>query len=139
MKLIRINNYRCGDWDSCLHVFAPDNKTTDEIDKDVDSCCDQMIADATRAVKDRPRPKQPEWSFKHYSDETTVKEIKALHEVYNKEYEKWRDQEALKKMKYTDYLRKLGYLTPEWMEFDEDDNTFDVYWGHQHGLSLDYT
>jgi hypothetical protein len=81
-QLVRIRNYRCGDYDGCTYVLAPTLWNEDEIQRRVNLAEDAYI-DQIKAARELEKTEAPPYvyqpAYAKYPDKT-VKEVQAIHE-----------------------------------------------------------
>jgi len=133
-RLIKIRHYRCGEPDGSSYVIAPESKTNEQIEADVDAAAEELIKsiEGFKELHNSTPPKAYP-RVEDYSEDLTLKEIKVLMES---DRQKRKDFDARKRQataSYESFLYKKGY---EWIGECEDE--FEISWGHRHGMRLDY-
>jgi len=76
MRLIKIEHFRCGDFENNCYILAPDEKTDEEINKGIN----RAISEYIQEIKQEPKiPKKLD--FKDFQDETVAEARKIIEEL----------------------------------------------------------
>jgi hypothetical protein len=136
MKLVRIEHSRCNEYDGTEYMLAPDDWNEYTLEELIEETVNELIADA-KAVKDppfgEPRPFQPDYD-KH--PDLKVSQVQALHATQKEEYKVWREENNHLERSFEERLTEKGFI-PIWHQ-DADTIKVKTYWGHNHGLTLNY-
>ena len=140
MKLARIEHTRCQEWDGNTHVLIPDDWDGDKFRGVVNKCVTKMI-EAAKKAKDTSETSPSRWTpwgvsipYKEFPDKT-VKEVNAWWADQKRIHEEWLAEIEPIKVKFSDLLKEEG-IKQLWEA--EEILTADAYWGHHHGISLEY-
>lgn len=136
MKIIRVEHIRCDDIDGRSFFIVPEGKNDDEISDDVNSSMDEHI----QAIKDfKKSDAEIEWlqdRVDSFPNDITIGQAKQLIEKSRKDYDERKTREQLATNDFTFFMEKRGY---EHILYSEKIETFMAYWGHYHGVSLQYS
>jgi hypothetical protein len=137
-RLVRIQHDRCNDYDGTEYVLAPADWDDDKIRTEIRAACGQMIKDAQQVSES---PLKPPWTppYDAHPDKT-VAEVKGLHAEQQATYKAWQEENGQLTRSLQERLRERGFFALWDDEQDEKTGVVHVeqYWGHQHGLTLNY-
>lgn len=138
MRLVKIIHNRCDETQGYTLAWAP-NEWEQEQFVDAVFAAEKAYLAVLDAFKEAEPPNdyrpsaQP--NFKAYPS-MTVAAVQAEWEAKRAVYDAWRAEQEAFKRPFVFYLEQQG-LTALW-EHDPDLTT-EVYWGHRHGTSIDYS
>jgi len=143
MRLVRIENVRCQEWDSNTYVFAPADWSEDDIQYRVDKAVTNYIETVKTAhekYKDgRPYPATFGPDYHKADPNKTVGEIREEFERRREENRKW--EAETKKQRgwgFLQFLEEQGFFSLFSDEADEIVVEASANWGHMHGHTIDY-
>lgn len=131
--VIRVEHVQCGEYSGSDYLFAPEGKGEDWIRKQVHEVVDEMIADARKLRELAPEPTyHPEYA--KFPDKT-VREVREAHEVAREQWRQSKQEHGTLSRSFTIRMRERGFKLVGDMPAME----VQAYWGHNHGLELNYT
>lgn len=132
-KIVHVVHYRCGEWDGTETFYAPDSFTEEEIEQKVRKVSDEMITDA-KLVKESPaRVEYLDWNKQ--DQDKTIRQIKSEFEEKKKNYDNWKKENSHLTRSFACRMIEVGFHTND---IDKVPVEIDNYWGHHHGLTLNY-
>jgi hypothetical protein len=134
MRLVKIEHERCGSYDGDVtYIFAPDNKSEDEIHHDIDAAQDEYM-DAQEKLSAQHKVPYPALSFTGVNPSLTVAEVLKRHEETKKKYDEAQAVISQNSGSFEDHLVKMGYVRFH----DRYDVMVTLSWGHNHGKFYNY-
>ena len=136
MKLVRVDHMRCGEWSATEYFAVFEKSIEDKVEQIVDDIVEEMIKDAQK-LKDPPFGAPPH--FPPYDDNPnkTVHEVQEEHKRMKAEYAEWLRNQKEFNRSFAERADEKGLIPLYKVEEDELIQTR-AYWGHQHGLKLNY-
>lgn len=135
-RLVRVEHSRCGEYDGTEYVLAPIEWDGEKIDGEVSAVVKEMIADA-KLVKDAPLTPPHHPPYADHPDKT-VAEIQAAHEERKIAYKQWLEENRHLTRSFQERLREHGFVRLWDDEPATGRHDASTYWGHSHGLKLNY-
>ena len=130
--IIKIEHDRCSEFDKYSYYFCPPNLNEDQISEAALQAQQNYLLQI-KSQTSKPQFKSLEAKF--YPDSTTVAEIKAQHQNYLDQIEKY---QSLQKTMHLDFhMEKLGF-TPLHDYKGPMIQNVSFAWGHLHGTTLNY-
>jgi hypothetical protein len=133
--LVRIEHSRCDEYDGTEYVLAPAGWDEARIHAEINTVEQEMIADA-QALKEPPFGEPPFHPPYEKHPQLTVREVQEQHTKLKADYKAWRDENKQMTRSFADRLRDRGFIGL-W-EDEAEVLEHDCYWGHRHGLDLNY-
>jgi hypothetical protein len=140
MKLAKIAHYRCDSYESTSYVSIPEDMTVEQLDEFVDLATEKAL-DAERAAKATAPPYPDQRNLMQtLPKETTLAQIEVELEKRKKEYAEWEAKKNTARRSFLSWLEEVSNNTIVPIS-DCDCGDFEVscHWGHNHGLSPDYS
>jgi hypothetical protein len=134
-KLIYIEHTRCGEFDGTTYLWAPSEKTSEEIQLDIDAAQEEYL-DKLKKYKETKIPGKALYRIEDCPDNVTVLEAKELIRLSENERKEYQKIENDATQNFGVYLFKKGYQ-PLYETEDAPVEEFYVNWGHNHGLNID--
>lgn len=141
MKLGVVNHYRCNEWsESRTVMLMPDEWSVDDFQKAVELARIEYLAflGVWNARTDCPNKAGP-YSKPDYSKfpDKTVAEVDADWAEQRKIYDAWYKVHIQGYQNFACYLERQGLMYL--FDAEESDFVYDLDWGHNHGLPIDYS
>jgi len=142
MRLVKVEHSRCDEYDGTEYFMAPNGWSEEAVAIQINQVMKELIAHA-KVLKDGvPEVPNPPWhpEFTKYPDKT-VQEVLDAHEEAKAAYNKWYAENKKLCASFEARMREVGF-TGLW-ELEEGDDVqgfqeYHAYWGHNHGLDLNY-
>lgn len=132
MKLIKIEHFRCGDFEGYSYLFAPDNKTSEEVEEDLSWVYQQQ----TKAQVPGKEPPYLLERISDYDDSLTIKEVKEKLAQNNLDREEYRKKLDNARQSFNHWMMQKGYMP---LSLNEDLECYSMDWGHNHGERFEYS
>ena|SRR3990167_10835827 len=131
MKLIRVGHYRCDSVDEYTYIFSPDNKTTEDIENDINKVTDDYLSSLREFTLEKPM--WPTTVLDRFNDELTVAEAKAQYKKELENFNNYQEEKGKIGRSFNDRMKDLGYKT---LYEATEQEEFTAFWGHNHGESI---
>lgn len=138
MRLIKIRHIRCSEFAAYTYVFAPDLWSDELIQINLEEAQSKYFNAIKIAREKDPLPPGGIYGQPPYKDypNKTVQEVLDIHEEQKKVIKKWQDRQRNTKRSFIEFLKDEGFIP---IYEPDDDDVFEVNWGHNHGTSIDYS
>ena len=140
MKLAKIAHYRCDSYESTSYVSIPEDMTVEQLDEYVDLAATKAI-EAEKLAKGVAPPYPDQNSLiKTMPKDTTLAQVDTELEKRKKEYAEWEAKKNTSRRSFLSWLEEVSNNTILPIS-DLDCGDFEVscHWGHNHGLSPEYS
>lgn len=133
MKLIHVVHNRCGEPQGSTYLIAPDDKTNDDIERDVKEVTKEHLE---RLKKEKSqRPEHFDTNLHRLPETMTIAEVKAKEKEYNEAEKIWDRERIARTQSFGQLMKERGYMPLGWLG-EKEIPTFQANWGHSHGLSF---
>ena len=140
MKLARISHYRCDSYESTSYVSIPEDMTVDTLDEFIQLAVGKALDAEIQAKAVGPAYPDQTTLLKTLPKETTIAQLEVEFEKRKKVYAEWEVKKKKSRKSFNDWLKEVseGKII-SLHEHDCGDFAVDCSWGHNHGLSPDYS
>lgn len=135
-RLVRITHDRCSEYDGTEYVLAPGHWSEERVDEIIHFVREEMIRDA-KIVKESPLAPRYQPPYAEHPG-LTVAEVQKLHEEQKVAFKQWKEENDHLTRSLQARLAERGFI--QLHEAGEKEGTIkaSIYWGHNHGLHLNY-
>lgn len=135
-KLVHIAHYECGYVSGITAVFAPEGKTEEDVEADIDLARDRYLKALTSYQEVNP---PPEWKdLSAFPPDFSIGQALAKQREIQDAQAAYREAEQEATRSFEDFLSDLGYLGP-WSDSETlGAEEHVVNWGHRHDQDLKY-
>lgn len=134
MKLVQISHYRCGDYDATQYYMVPDGMSEEDMRKTIDTARDTYL-NLSKRLNDLDKPDYPKKDIESFDESLTIKQAKERVQNLENKRKEWQKLYEQKSGSFRRTLEAAGFVS---LSNVEDKFLFEVDWGHNHALPLNY-
>jgi hypothetical protein len=135
-RLVRVQHDRCGEYDGTEYVLAPIDWDAERVRAEIRVVVEETIADA-KAIKEAPLNPPHHPPYAEHPDKT-VAAVQALHAAQRAAFSEWNKKNLHLSRSFVERMRERGFVALWDDEAETGAYTAGAYWGHNHGLKLNY-
>jgi hypothetical protein len=140
MKLAKIAHYRCDSYENASYVTIPEDMTAERLEELIGLASNKALEAERIAKKAAPLYPDQRTLIQTMPKDTTIAQIEAELEKKKAEYVEWEKLKNQSQRSFYSWLKEVSegeVIAIHDREFD--DFEVECHWGHNHGLSPDYS